>query len=168
MVRIQQQATFQAISLMCSPGFARKRQTWPVSLSQNSANIRKINRPWTWTNQFCKWSRYISVRNCRPFPPCLLRQMPGNPKFDPFHLVKIVPKLEKATDRNHKLISSEGGQDTSACFLRQMPGNLSGRTDGRTCRKTVTVGRVDQRTHVQIERGYFRLRTAGRPDNPKT
>ena len=40
--------------------------------------------------------------------------MPGNPKFDPFHLVKIAPKLEKSQDRNHKLISSEGGQDTVA------------------------------------------------------
>ena len=42
--------------------------------------------------------------------------MPGNPKFDPFHEVKIVPKLEKTTDRNHKQISyeAEGGQDTSA------------------------------------------------------
>ena len=40
--------------------------------------------------------------------------MPGNPKFDLFHQVKIVPQLEIATDRNHKLISSEGGQDTSA------------------------------------------------------
>ena len=39
-----------------------------------------------------------------------------------------------------------------------------GRTDGRTCRKTVTVGRVDQRTHVQVKRGYFRLRTDGRTD----
>ena len=53
-----------------------------------------------------------------------------------------------------------------------MPGNLSGRTDGqtdgrtdgRTCRKTVTVGRVDQRTHVQVKRGYFRLRTDGQTD----
>ena len=49
-----------------------------------------------------------------------------------------------------------------------MPGNLSGRTDGqtdgRTCRKTVTVGRVDQRTHVQVKRGYFRLGTDGRTD----
>ena len=53
-----------------------------------------------------------------------------------------------------------------------MPGNLSGRkdgqtdgrTDGRTCRKTVTVGRVDQRTHVQVKKGYFRLRTDGRTD----
>ena len=43
-----------------------------------------------------------------------------------------------------------------------MPGNLTGRTDGRTCRKTVTVGQVDQRTHVQVKRGYFRLRTDGR------
>ena len=32
--------------------------------------------------------------------------------------------------------------------------------DGRTCRKTVTVGWVDQRTHVQVKRGYFRLRTS--------
>ena len=49
-----------------------------------------------------------------------------------------------------------------------MPGNLSGRmdgqTDGRTCRKMVTVDRVDQRTHVQVKRGYFRLRTDGRTD----
>ena len=49
-----------------------------------------------------------------------------------------------------------------------MPGNLSGRTDGQTdggtCRKTVMVGRVDQQTHVQVKRGYFRLRTDGRTD----
>ena len=43
--------------------------------------------------------------------------MPGNPKFDPFHLVKIAPKLEKSPDRNHKLISSEGGQDTVAYHI---------------------------------------------------
>ena len=29
--------------------------------------------------------------------------MPGNTKFDPFHLVKITQKLEKSPDRNHKL-----------------------------------------------------------------
>ena len=40
--------------------------------------------------------------------------MPGNPKFDLFHYVKIVSKLQKPTDRNPELISSEGGQDTSA------------------------------------------------------
>ena len=58
--------------------------------------------------------------------------MPGNPKFDPFHLVKIAPKLEKSPDRNHKLLSSEGGQDTVAYhisghslygFSKKRPGN---------------------------------------------
>ena len=65
-------------------------------------------------------------------------------------------------------LSSVGGQDTSTCVLQQMPRNLSGRTDGqtdgRTYRKTVTVGRMDQRAHVQVESGYFRLRTDGRTD----
>ena len=43
--------------------------------------------------------------------------MPGIPKFDLFHEVKIVPKFEKSTDRDHMLINSEGGQDTSACKI---------------------------------------------------
>ena len=54
-----------------------------------------------------------------------------------------------------------------------MPGNLSGLTDGHTngqtdrriCCKMVTVGRMDQRTHVQVERDYFGLRTDGQPEN---
>ena len=45
----------------------------------------KINRPWPRTNHFWRWSGYISVLNFRPFPPCVLQEMPGNPKFDPFH-----------------------------------------------------------------------------------
>ena len=49
--------------------------------------------------------------------PQSMTKMPGNPKFDPFHLVKIAPNLEKSPDRNHKLISSESGQDTSACNI---------------------------------------------------
>ena len=167
---------------MRSPGNARKPQIWPVSLSQNCAKIRKINRLWPQTNQFWRWSRYISMQNLRPFPPCIFLEMPGNPKFDPFHSVKIAPKLEKSTDCGHKLISSEDGQDTSACkisghslyaFSGKCPETSP---DGWTCRKMVTVGRVDQLTHVQVKRGYFRLRTDGRTDgrmdgrtdNPKT
>ena len=53
---------------MRSPGNAQKPQIWPVSLSQNSTKITKINRPWPRT-QFWRWSRYISVQNFRPFPP---------------------------------------------------------------------------------------------------
>ena len=55
-----------------------------------------------------------------------------------------------------------------ACVHREIPGNLSGRTDGRTDRKTVTIGRMGQRTHVQAERGYFGLRTDGRVDGRTT
>ena len=137
----------------------------------------------------------------------------------------MAPKGGKSTDRDHNLISSEGGQDTSACKIsghslhafsgkcpetpdltrftkskwRQKEENQQTvtiiypvlkvvkihqhakfqaipsmrslanawkplRTDGRTCHKTVTVGRMDQRTHVQVERGYIGLRTDGRTD----
>ena len=44
--------------------------------------------------------------------------MPGNqarnPKFGLFHYVKVAPKGGKSTDREHNLITSKGGQDTSA------------------------------------------------------
>ena len=80
-----------------------------------------------------------------------------------------MPKLEKSTDQGHKLISSEDGHDTSACkisghSLHAFSGKCPETSpDGRTCRKTVTVSRVDQRTHVQVKRGYFRLRREDRP-----
>ena len=46
MVRIYQHAIFEAIPTFCSQENARKSQIWPVSLSQNGAKIRNINRPW--------------------------------------------------------------------------------------------------------------------------
>ena len=139
---------------MRSPGNARKPQIWPLSLSQNSAKIRKINRPWPWTTQFWKRSRYTSMQNFRPFPPCVLQEMPGNPKFDQFHKVKIAPKLEKSTDRGHKLISSEDSQETSACkisghslhaFSGKYPetspdGRTDRRTDGHAVKRLRLVG----------------------------
>ena len=76
---------FRPFLPMPSPGNARKPQIWPVSLSQNSAKITKINRLWPRTYQFWRWSRYISVQNVRPVSPCVLWEMPWNPKFDPFH-----------------------------------------------------------------------------------
>ena len=127
---------------MRSPENARKPQIWPVSLSQNCAKIRKINRPWPQTNQFWRWSRYISMQNLRPFPPCILREMPGNPKFDPFHKVKIAPKFDKSTDRGHKLISSGDGQDTSAC---KISGHSLYAFSGK-CPETSPDGRTDRRT----------------------
>ena len=57
------------------------------------------------------------MQNIRPFAQWVFQKMPGNPKFDPFHKVKIAPKLEKSPESNHKLISSEGGQDTAAYHI---------------------------------------------------
>ena len=67
-VRIHQHAKFQAITWISSTGNARKPQIWPISLSQKSAKKRKINRPWAQSNQFWRWTRYISMPKCRPFP----------------------------------------------------------------------------------------------------
>ena len=51
-------------------------------------------------------------------------KMPVNPKFYLFHKVKIALKLEKSTNCNHNLITSESGQDTSACKISgHLPGN---------------------------------------------
>ena len=36
-----------------------QNQWFFVSLSQNAAKMRKINRPWPQSNQFRRWSRYI-------------------------------------------------------------------------------------------------------------
>ena len=49
--------------------------------------------------------------------PQSMTKMPGNPQFYPFHKVKIASKLEKSTNCNHNLISSESGQDTSTCKI---------------------------------------------------
>ena len=39
------------------------------------------------------------------------------PQIWPVSFSQIAPKLEKSPDRNHKLISSEGGQDTVAYHI---------------------------------------------------
>ena len=120
------------------------------------------------------------MQNFRPFPLCFLREMPGNPKFDPLHWVKVTLKGGKSTDHDHNLISSEGAQDTSTCkisdhSLHACSGQCQetspdGRTDRRICRKTAMVGRMDHRTHVQMKRGFSGFgrtdgRTDGQPEN---
>ena len=56
----------------------------------------------------------------------------------------------KSTDHDHNLVSSEGGQDTSACkisgyFLNAFSGkcpetSLDGRTDGHAVKRSQLVG----------------------------
>ena len=58
---------------MHSPGNAWKPQIWTVSLSQNNAKMRKINRL-TIIKSVLKV--VISVQSCRPFPPCVSGKCP--------------------------------------------------------------------------------------------
>ena len=110
---------------MCSAGNARNPQIWPVSLSQNSAKIRK------------------------------------------------------STDHGHKLISSEDGQDTSACkisgqslhaFSGKCPETYpDGRTDGHAVKQLRLVGWTNGPTYRSKEgiSGFGRPdgRTDGQPEN---
>ena len=64
-IRIHHHAKFETIPPLCSQENAQKSQIWPVSLSLNAAKMRKINRWWPKSNQFSRWSGYIS--NFRPF-----------------------------------------------------------------------------------------------------
>ena len=97
-----------------APPKCQETQIWPISPSENSVKIRKINQMWSLSTRFWRWSRYISMQNVRPFRWWVLQEMTRNPKFDAFDYDKIVPKLPKSSDHNYKLISSVGGQDTSA------------------------------------------------------
>ena len=38
-----------------------------ASLNQTGSKLCKINKPWPKSNQFWRWSRYISIPNFRPF-----------------------------------------------------------------------------------------------------
>ena len=130
----------------------------------------------------------IKIHQHAKFHAILSMRSPGNarkPQIWPVSLSQSGANRRKSTDSDHNLISSESGQDTSACkisghtlhaFSSKCPEiSLDGWTDrwmdGRTRRKMVTVGQMDRRTHVQVERGYFRLRTNrgtdGQMDNPK-
>ena len=90
----------------------------------------------------------------------------------PVLLRKSDVKEGKSTDRDHNLTISGDGQDTSACKISGLPSMCSpgnaqnpirtdrrtdGWTDGWTGQKMAMVGWMDQRTHAQVERGYFRL-----------
>ena len=61
---------FQVFSKQCP-----ETTNLTVSLSQNCANVRKIDKPWPNSNQFWRWPGYISMLNLRPLLPCVLRIM---------------------------------------------------------------------------------------------
>ena len=83
---------------------------WPVSLSQNGAQMRNINIPWPKSNLFWIWSEYINRQIWGH--PCLVfsRKWPEIANLACF----IKSKWGKSTDDYQNLISFQGGQDTSA------------------------------------------------------
>ena len=62
-------------------------------------------------------------REYAPTPPPLIfaptrpQKMPENPKYDQFNWDKVVRQWRKSRDPGSNLISSEGGQDTSAYHI---------------------------------------------------
>ena len=60
----------------------------PFHEVKNSAKIRKKKKKIKNHNLLSSedaQDTYISMQNARPFPQWVLQEMPGNPKFDPFH-----------------------------------------------------------------------------------
>ena len=55
------------------------------AVSQSCAKIGKIYRLWPKSNQFWRWSGYISKPNFRPFLQGILLRMHVTPKFGLFH-----------------------------------------------------------------------------------
>ena len=68
-------ATPSTFTAMHSPDHALKPQIWPVSLSPSGSKRRKLNRPWPKSNQFWRWSGYISMQNFRAFLPYIFWEM---------------------------------------------------------------------------------------------
>ena len=117
LVRIHHRAKFQAISSMRSPANARKPQIWPISLSQNSAKITKNQQTVAINESVLK---VVKIHQRAKFQVISSMRSPGNarkPQIWPVSLSQNSAKIRKSADRGHKLISSEGGQDTSACKI---------------------------------------------------
>ena len=119
---------------MRSLGNARKCQICPISLSQNSAKIRKINWLWPYTNQFWRWSRYISpeTQNLTCFTKSKWRQTEENQQT-----VTIISSALKMV-KIHQHLKFQAIPSTRSPANARKSLQTDGQTDGRTCCKTIT------------------------------
>ena len=60
-----------------------------------SIKIRKINQLWSLSNQFWRWSGYISMQNVRPFPQWVLQEMIIKPQIWHISLCQNSAKIRK-------------------------------------------------------------------------
>ena len=108
-----QHAKIQAIPHMCSPENPWKSQICPIWRNQNCVEMKKIDRPFSKSNQFWRWSGCISILNFRQYLLCVLHKSACKLWISPISEVRTVPKRGKSTNYQN-LISSENGQDISA------------------------------------------------------
>ena len=66
------------------------------------------------SKNFWRWSGYISMPHFRPFLPCVLFTMLGNPNFSQFFWP---PESQNWASTSHDKIISGGEQATSACHI---------------------------------------------------
>ena len=74
---------------------APKLQIWLVSLSQNTVQMRKINRTWPKYKQLKMQSGYICISNCKQFLPCILKKKCQKPEIWPVSLSQNDAKIRK-------------------------------------------------------------------------
>ena len=99
-VTIHQHASLRPFLPCVLKKMPKKSQIWPVSLSQNAAKMRKINRRWPKSNQFSRSSGYISMSNFRSFKVTAIKKESTLSLMSPQRLNEKV-KLKKA--KNTKL-----------------------------------------------------------------
>ena len=101
---------------LCSQENAQKSQIWPVSLSQNSAKMGKINRRLPKSNQFSRWSGYISMSNFRPFKVTAIKKESTLSWMSPQRLSEKVQLKKKL----FKIQICNFGQTRYVCFLNTL------------------------------------------------
>ena len=102
----------------------------------------KLGQYWRKSNYFWKWSGYIIMPPFRPFLPCILFRMPGNPNFTKFvghQRTKIGPVLAK-TESFLEVVSLSMPYFLPflLCVLLRMLRNVTGPTNRCTYVLTLT------------------------------
>ena len=122
---------------------ARKPQIWPVSLSQNSTKIRKINKLQPLSDQFWRWSKYISMQNVRSFAQRVLQDKSACKRSDYSHHAFSSKCPETSPDgrtdghaaKRSRLVGWTNGPmyrwKAVISGFRQMDGRTDGVTDGQ-------------------------------------
>ena len=78
--------------LMKMPGNLKLISFTNSKWHQNEENLQTVTT--IYSNQFSRWSGYISIQNLIPFLPCVLTEMPWNPNLTHFTKSKWLQKEE--------------------------------------------------------------------------